>query len=436
MTLSQSPGCWVVVVAPRKGLVSEIAANLRKGSRHIGVPVECVTSQSDALDLPNGKVIRVISTTALLDLLAKRDPTIPLAGPSLVVCENLELLDSTYELGISLLRHATQSSPTRFVGFSSSLNDCSDLANWLDVEQSALHSFRPRDRDQFLTFSTQTFTIPQSAALFKTMAKSAHASIRIAPSTESAVVFVPSRAQCRGIARDLLTQCALESESEKGYLPNDAPSDRLEDSFARLLDGTLIDFVSKGVGFFHEGIHKADRQLMLSLYADGILRVLIVPRESCWTLPVRASVVVVMGAQYLHVGENGTDRQLRDYALTDLVRMQSRAVRHIGSGHFNLFCQAETKDTFLRFLQDGLPLESQLLESNELEKWLDIQKDRMGSLNEQQILDILSFTFLSRRIVSNPAYYDCQPGAKAENISRIVDKLMGNGRMLESSSTR
>ena len=381
----------------------------------------------DSLIQHSGKVIHVFTATQLLCAISQRKPTSSLDGLDLVICENLEQLDSTYELSVSLLRHATQSCPTRFVGFSVSLNDPSDLSSWLGVDSSGLHSFRPRDRGQSLTFSTQTFTIPQSAALFKAMAKPAHAAIQMAPPGESALVFVPSRGQCRAVALDILTQCALSTETEKGYLPNSTPREYVEDHLIRFQDTALIDFVSKGVGFFHEGITKPDRTLMLELYAEGIIRVLIVPRDSCWTVPVRATVVVVMGTQYVYVEGQDADRQLRDYQLNELVRMQSRAVRHTGSGHFYLFCQADAKDTFTRFLDEGLPLESQLLERRDLETWYDMQKRNSGSLKEQQIVDALSFTFLARRLVSNPAYYNYTSTSRDESISRIIDELFAKG---------
>jgi antiviral helicase SLH1 len=36
---------------------------------------------------------------------------------------------------------------------------------------------------------------------------------------------------------------------------------------------------------------------------------------------------------------------------------------------------------------------------------------------------MLSFTFLARRVVSNPMYYDVTAGSRDENLSQIVDKL-------------
>jgi antiviral helicase SLH1 len=212
-------------------------------------------------------------------------------------------------------------------------------------------------------------------------------------------------------------------ESEKGFVPLGFSGDYVEDYLVRIQDHSLVDFISRGVGFFHDGIPKPDRKLMLELYAEGIIRVLVVPRDSCWTLPVRAASVVVMGTQYVYVEAEGSDRQLRDYELPELVRMQSRAVRHSGSGYFHLFCQAEAKDSFTRFLNDGLPLESQLLETHDLETWYHKQVRGDRIVGKQQAVDMLSFTFLARRVVSNPMYYDVTAGSRDENLSQIVDKL-------------
>ncbi|KAF7352893.1 putative helicase mug81 [Mycena venus] len=389
MTVTKAPDAWVLIVTPRKSAASETLSELRSSSA-AGVTVELSVQPKWSRPSPGQ------------------------------ICEGLEQLDPAYELGLSLLRHAVQTCPTRFVGASSSLSDPVDVAAWLGVDPAALLSFRPSDRDQSLTTTPHTFNIPQSASLFKAMAKPAHAAIRSAAPGEPAVVFVPSRGQCRSIAYDLITQCALEQETEKGYLPEGVSQERLEDYLVRLRDASLVDVVSRGVGFFHEGIYKPDRMLMLELYAEGIIRVLIVPRDSCWTLPVRAAVVVVMGTQYAYAEAEGADRQLRDYGLTELVRMQGRAVRHSGAGHFHLFCQAEGKDTFLRFLNDGLPLESALLDSSELRAWYTAH----AHLDKQQLVDALSFTFLAHRIATNPTYYDCVSNSRDENLSRIVDDLV------------
>lgn len=340
-----------------------------------------------------------------------------------MVCDNLEQLDASYELSISLLRHTTQNHPTRYIGFASSLNDPTDLASWLGVDSMALHSFRPPDREQSLLITYQTFTIPHSAALFKSMSKPAYTTIRSLPSDEAAIIFVPSRGHCRTVVRELITQCALDMVTERGFLSQSVSPLHVEDYSARLQDQTLVDFVTRGVGFFHSGMSKADRNLVLELFAEGVVRVLLAPRDACWTLPVRAAVVVVMGTQYVHLERDGSGSQLRDYGLVDVVQMQSRAVRHGAPGHFSLFCQAEAKDTFTKFLSDGLPLESELLDSSVFEDWYKARR-RDGSIrNKQDAVQMLSFTLLARRLVSNPVYYDVEVCSRNEVLSRVVSRL-------------
>ncbi|KAK0491096.1 Sec63-domain-containing protein [Armillaria novae-zelandiae] len=419
-TIMRHHGASVMIVVPSKCSLAEITSQIRIGSSIADATVEIAKDENFLLPSKKHRRVLLVSASLLLDALSRRDPSTPLAGFDLVVCEDLERLDATYELSISLLLHATQTCATRFVCASNSLNDPGDLAAWLNIDPFALHSFRPRDRGQSLTTHTQTFSVPQSAALFKAMAKPAHAAIRggSKDTNGGALVFVPSRAQCRVTARDLITQCALETETEAGYLPAGISQEFLDQYRMQLRDGSLIDYILKGVGFFHEGIRREDRHLMMKLYAEGVLRVLIVPRESCWSVPVRAGVVVVLGTQYFHA-EDG----LKDYDVTELVHMQGRAVRHLGSGEFYLFCQGEAKDTLVRFLNDGLPLESRLLESDQLAAWYTDQTTRGRLQSKQDMVDVLSFTFLAQRISTNPAYYDCSSDSRDGNLSRIVDGL-------------
>ena len=408
-------------MAPTKAVALETISELRPGSQLIGAHLEYEEARS-LLTPPTSRTIRVVTAATLLEVLSKRAPPTNTQGLRLIVCENLELLDAVYELGISLLKICAQSSSTRFVGLSASVNDPTDLANWLDVEPAALSSFRPQDRDQLLTMSSQTFTIPHSISLFKAMAGPAHRAIRYSPRGSPVLIFVPSRGQCRSTAMDLVTHCTLDMESARDYVDVDISEEIIGDYCARLNDKTLVDFVSKGVGFFHPGISKSDRNLMLGMYAEGFIRVLIVPKDSCWIVPVRAAVVIVMGTQVVQTQGGSDTRQVLDYSLTELVKMQSRAVRHAGSGQFHLFCQAESLQTYARFLDDGLPVESQLTETKILQNWVKTALHHLT--DKQQVVDALSFTLLAQRVISNPSYYGFTSRNQDENLSAIADQLV------------
>lgn len=414
---------YVLVVAPRHSIVTEWMSDLRGVPPVMGFSMKFVTgSGTFALAPARSKEIRLTTSSHLVAALSEeKDLAHSYPGLQLVILENLEQLDPYYELAISSLLRVIRTQPTRVVGFSASLNDSGDLATWLDVAPSAFHSFRPSDRDQSLNVAVHTFAIPHSAALFKAMARPASTAI-LAVRLNPAIVFVPSRAQCSSVALDLIVNCTLETGAEAGYLSPDVSPEFLQSYFHRLQDHRLSNLLSNGVGVYHPGMHKQDRATILELYTGGIVQVLVVAREACWTLPVRAAVVVVMGTQYISIHEDGARRQLRDYTLEELVHMQGRAVRHGDMGHFHLFCQAEDKDTYMRFLEGGLPLESQLLHSDQLRQWYKHHRSRGHISSKHEGVQALSLTFLAQRIVSNPTYYDCK-GSRDERLSRIVDEL-------------
>ncbi|KAI0282301.1 Sec63-domain-containing protein [Russula aff. rugulosa BPL654] len=423
-TLSRiaKPG-YVLVIAPRQSTVMEWMSDLRGLLTAMGFSMNFVKG-SGALAPAKSKEIRLTTSIHLLAALSEeKDLAQTYPGLELVVLESLEQLDTHYELAVSSLRRVVQTQPTRTVGFCASLDDSADLATWLDVAPSGFHSFRPSDREQSLKVVTHTFAIPHSPSLYKAMARPASAAI-VSVSPGPAIVFVPSRAQCSSVALDLIVNRALETGSETGYLPSDVSAESLQPYIDRLQDRGLVDFISKGVGFFSHsaGMHKQDRATILDLYALGIVRVLVVAREACWTIPVRAAVVVVMGTQYFTLHNDGAERRLRSYTLEELVHMQGRAVRHGEMGHFHLFCQAEDKDTYMRFLEGGLPLESRLLRSDQLRQWYKHHRDRGHIRNRQEGVQALSWTFLARRAASNPTYYDNE-GTRDECLSRIVDEL-------------
>ena len=399
----------------------ETLSELRPGSQFIGARLEYEEADS-LLAPPTSRTIRVVTAATLLKALSKQALPTNIQALRLVICENLEQLDSVYELGLSLLKTVTQSTSTRFVGLSASVNDPTDLASWLDVEPAAISSFRPQDRDQLLTMSSQTFAIPHSISLFKAMAGPAHRAIQYSPRGSPAVIFVPSRGQCRTTATDLVTHCTLDMETTRGYVDVSISDELIGSYCARLNDKTLVDFVRKGVGFFHPGIDKPDRNLMLEMYAEGFIRVLIVPKDSCWIVPVRAAIVIVMGTQFVQTQEGSDIRQISDYSLTELVRMQSRAVRHTGPGQFHLFCQAEALQTYSHFLDNGLPVESQLTETKILQRW--VRAVCHHDIDKRRVVDALSFTFLAQRIISNPSYYGFTNRNRDENLSAVVDQLV------------
>ena len=416
------------MISPRRSLVTELVAELHDPTRSLGLRLEFCQG-SEVFNPGARKSVRIASAAVVLDsLVASGERIASLKELKLVVLENLDVLDADYELAVSVLRLRCHGLPVRFVGSSASLNDSGDLASWLQVDNSSLYNFRPFDRDRPFTIVTKTFTTPLSSALYKAMAKPAHSALTAYPD-QPAIIFVPSRNHCRSVAMDLITECALaDLNNIRGFVPLHIDQNELDFRLAKLQDSTLFDFVSKGIGFFHEKVGKRDRALILQMYIEGILRVLIVPRYTCWTLPVRAGVVIIMGTQYVFFGEDKSDRQVRDYELEEIVRMQGRAIRPGLDGHLHLFCHPDAKDVFTRFLNEGLPLESSLLDVGSLVvDWIQRTRgaDASGKerVKKQEVHEILSWTFLRHRIASNPVYYDIKGGGN-DALWQAVEKAL------------
>ena len=398
-----------------------MAKELRAILDSLGIAI-ATFNDKDARSTGRPKLIRLLTPEDLLENMTKPTWDRSLSTLRLVVLENLELLDAEYEMSVSFLFKSVQGRAIRQIGVSASLTDASDLAAWLRVPPPTLCCFRPRDREQDLKSSIQTFNIPHSASLIRAMAKPAHSAI-VAADADPTIVFVPSRSQCQAVAADLIRQCANASKLQ-GYLPANLSLEDIDPYVSRLQDYSLADMFSHGIGIFHEGVSKSDRSLVIEMYRGGVLPVIVMPRDACWSFTERAGCVVVMGTQYVHVDGNSAEHHVRDYTIPEVARMQGRAVRHGHSGRFNLFCQAESKETLMRFLEDGLPLESTLHESGVLQEWLCAQWRNGLISDKQQAIDILSWTYLARRMSSNPMYYDAVPGAVDESLSRLVDRLL------------
>lgn len=412
-------GRLALVVTSRKSSMQDLSVTLR-ALRVNEANIETCTTVDDLKKPVRASSIRITTAPCVLALVAESIPTSFLSKLSLVLCEDLAEMGDEYELAISLLRCFGQNYPIRFIGLSSSLDNPLDLGDWLGVPEPALFSFQPSDREEIITTTTHTSSIPHSAAFFRTNARTVYSAIRATPN-DQAIVFVPSRSICIPLASDITTHCAIDFAT-RGLLKADVDQETVEYALQQLGDRSLVEPIRHGIGIYHRGIPQGDQRVILELFSEGVLRAIIMPHEQCWTTPLRAGLVVTLGTQYLHFEPDG-DRQFLNYSVNEVLRMQSLALRHLFVGRYLLICHPEEKDTFRRFLDQGLPLESRLMESDVLKRWVEegVQKGKIKS--RQDIIDVLSFTFLARRVKSNPTYYDAESEQVDEVLSRFVDRL-------------
>lgn len=415
-----NPLARIIFVAPDKALARNIAVRLKRvfGAILRLTPL-ILTRPQDLASLPaaNKPFIAVCAPSISSAFLAK---PARLADLDLIAAHDLHALDAPYELLLSRLRWAHPM--TRIVASSSSLQDSTDLADWLGVPPTSVYSFSPSTRSSALASSFQSFSAPQSAGLLHSMTKPAYDAIRTA--SGPALCFVPSRAQARATAKDLVTQTAIDLD-ESFILPG---MQEMVEAYAQtVLDPSHAEALLHGIAVFHEGLKPSEQQLALELFGGGAVKVLIASREACWTLPLRASLVVVMSAQFLSVNREG-DRELRDYALPELLQMQSlaRPSSADAAAKFLVLCQKEQAELYNRFLLQGVPLESEF-DGNALLQEMVYQDLVAGRLEtKQDVVESLSWTFLARRLDSNPAYYQSSSTNTNDRISRVADGLLAD----------
>lgn len=414
-----NPSARILFVTPRKALARLVSIRIRRAlSQSLNVPTLLLAHSKDLDEIPrNGPIIVVTAPTPLLKQMLAT-PTV-FDTLDLIVAHDLHALDPSYELLLSRVRWAHPR--TRVVGSSASLADASSMASWLGVPESAVYSFAPSTRTSALTTAFQPFSTPHSIGLLRSMIKPAYAAMRTA--SGSTLCFVPSRSQCRATAKDLVTQTA--TDLDESFVSLDA-MDTIENLSHTISDPDLAEALTHGIAVFHEGLRPEEQRLALELFAAGTVRILIASREASWTLPIRASLVIVLSAQYAIVRPDN-EREIKDYPLPELLQMQSLAVppSSDASAEFLVLCQKDQADLYGRYLNQGVPVESSLAADPDdpLLAQTVLSLVVKGDVKDRQdIVDFLSWTFAAQRVEANASYYSDQ--ASEAPIARLADRVV------------
>lgn len=237
------------------------------------------------------------------------------------------------------------------------------------------------------------------------MVRPTYTIIRDMASTANAILFVPTHTLCHSITADLITQCAIDINT-RGFMGVNVTEEDLQSHVSQLHASPLANPLTRGIGIFYPSMPPSESSLCLQLYLEGVIRVMIVPRDSSWALSVKGNVVIVMGTQYVKSSTPEFGRQTENHSIQEIARMQNHAINPLSSGQFHLFCPAEHRDSCLRFINEGLPLESDLLRGDTLKRWVQDWRKKASIVQKQDAVNMLSFTFLYQRLDNNPAYYE------------------------------
>ena len=107
--------------------------------------------------------------------------------------------------------------------------------------------------------------------------------------------------------------------------------------------------------------------LMKRLFKEGAIRLLVVTQNFCWELTgLAANMVILMDVERY----DGSEGRMVEYPIADVLQMEGLASKTLQSTDGSrrapkclLMCYTPRRDYFVKFLQEPLPVESDLAEN-------------------------------------------------------------------------
>ncbi|KAF2397611.1 putative pre-mRNA splicing helicase [Trichodelitschia bisporula] len=341
---------------------------------------------------------------------------------TLFIADDLHLLGGfggyIYEAIVSRMHAMSQQleSGLRIVGLSVSLSNARDIGEWIGATKHTIFNFSPAVRAVPLELHIQSFTIPHFPSLMLAMAKPVYQSILTLSVDKPALVFVPNRKQSRATALDLLA-AATADDNEDRFL--NAPLEQLQPVLEKINERALMESLQHGIGYYHEALDSFDKRAVLHLFQIGAIQVLLVSRDCCWELDVNAHLVVVMGTQFF----DGREHRYIDYTIAEILQMFGKSGQ-IGKDKISkgvLMLPAVKRDYYKKFLNEALPIESQLQGYLHDAFVGEISTGMISST--QDAVDWSTYTYFYRRLLANPSFYGLTDTSH-EGLSAFLSELV------------
>jgi len=441
---SSSDSGRAVYVAPFQELVDAQFAHWEQRFAAIGGGGKQVVkltgeTTADLRLLERGDV--VLATPAQWDVISRQwQRRKNVQSVKLFIADELHMLGGqsgfTYEIVVSRM-HAIAlqlQSGMRIIGLSVSLSNPRDIGEWIGASKHTIFNFSPQNRPMPLELHIQSFTIPHFPSLMLAMAKPVYQSILQLSPNKPAMVFVPSRKQARTTALDLLGACVADSvsdENEDRFL--NASLDELAPVLQRINEKALAESISHGIGYFHEALTPFDKQAVQYLFRSGAIQVMVVSRDCCWEITTSAHLVIIMNTQFFE----GREHRYVDYPISEVLQMFGKAGRPSvdKTSRAVLMVPAVKRDYYKKFINEALPIESQL--QSYLHDAFVAEISTKMITSTQDAVDWSTYTYFYRRLLANPSYYgltDTSHEGLSAHLSELVEttlKELSDAKIIE-----
>ena len=199
-------------------------------------------------------------------------------------------------------------------------------------------------------------------------------------------------------------------------------SDKVINKFQEKASKSCLEY---GIGIIHDGLTKQEISLTKQLFQRNAIRLLVVTQKFCWEISdLKSNMVLLMDVERFE----GTERRMIEYPIPDVLQMQGLACLTMESNEgqrlapkCRVMCYTPRKDYFVKFLEEPLPVESNLVEN--LHDMLNAEIVEGTITSKQEAVDWLTWTFMYRRLGPNPNYYNMS-GRSAQHINDFMSQLV------------
>nr|CAD1837931.1 unnamed protein product [Ananas comosus var. bracteatus] len=422
---STQPDMKVVYIAPLKAIVRERMIDWKKRLvSQLGKKMVEMTGDftPDLMALLSADII--ISTPEKWDGISRS-----WHSRSYVMKVGLMILDEIHLLGadrgpileviVSRMRYISSQTERaiRFVGLSTALANARNLADWLGVGDIGLFNFKPSVRPVPLEVHIQGYPGKFYCPRMNSMNKPAYAAICTHSPAKPVLIFVSSRRQTRLTALDLI-QLAASDENPRQFL--NMPENSLEMVLSQVTDNNLRHTLQFGIGLHHAGLNDRDRSLVEELFSNNKIQILVCTSTLAWGVNLPAHLVIIKGTEYY----DGKAKRYVDFPITDILQMMGRAGRpqYDQHGKAVILVHEPKKSFYKKFLYEPFPVESNLREH--LHDHINAEIVSGTISHKEDAVHYLTWTYLFRRLVVNPAYYgleDTEAYTLNSYLSRLVE---------------
>ncbi|KAI4303767.1 hypothetical protein MLD38_039362 [Melastoma candidum] len=340
----------------------------------------------------------------------------------LMILDEIHLLGADrgpiLEVIVSRMRYISSQTErsVRFIGLSTALANAGDLADWLGVEDAGLFNFKPSVRPVPLEVHIQGYPGKFYCPRMNSMNKPTYAAICTHSPTKPVLIFVSSRRQTRLTALDLI-QFAASDEHPRQFLSLE--EDQLQMVLTQITDQNLRHTLQFGIGLHHAGLNDRDRSVVEELFANNKIQVLVCTSTLAWGVNLPAHLVIIKGTEYY----DGKSKRYVDFPITDILQMMGRAGRpqYDQHGKAVILVHEPKKSFYKKFLYEPFPVESSLRE--QLHDHINAEIVSGTISHKEDAVHYLTWTYLFRRLMINPAYYgleDTDPEIISSYLSRLV----------------